>query len=155
MTEVDPAPAFAWRDCPLFTACEPRDWEQVRARAFYGAGPAGTRLWRQDETDSADLFLLLSGLCEVSRSTPVWEKPIILAEYGPGAALGSPPELAGSHHSTSLRLVADSAWLRLDRENHENLARAFPETAARLGRGFLLQERLRLRAVNQRLTALF
>lgn len=146
---------FAWRDCPLFQACETDDWDNLAAFLHPEKLLAGSLIWHEGEAAGSGLYLLGAGSLELFRQTPGWGKPIILAQFGPGSALGSLPPFCEDRHSTSLRAVTDSSWLALDEDAVTELLRRHPLTGSRLRQGLFIQERIRLRAVNQRLTTLF
>ena len=146
---------FDWQQSSLFRCCDLLDWEHFLAVATVCEKTAGSVLWKEEEISEL-LVCVLTGSLEAVKRTPDWGKPIIMAQFLPGASVG---ELifvdAVENHSTTLQVVENSKLLMLERSNAEILQRKYPETAVKLLRGAALLQLQRMRQVNQRMVALF
>ena len=147
---------FDWRNSPLFRFCESSDWELFLRVAEPCVKPAGSELWSEGESGSL-LICVLTGFLEAVKKTPGWGKPIIMAEFLPGATVGELffDDTGAGGHSTTLRVVEDVRLLVCGQEGAAVLQRDFPATAARLWRGAAYLQQHRLRQANIRLTTLF
>ena len=147
--------AFPWQQCPLFNYCDAQDWDRLQGFVESREEPKGNTIWTEGDPDSHGLILLKSGSMELFCRTPGWAKPIILAEFGPGSALGALPPANQEPHSATLLVVADASYWLLSGARATELLAQFPQTGDRLRQGIFLQERRRLRSANHRLAALF
>ncbi|MEA3333299.1 MAG: cyclic nucleotide-binding domain-containing protein [Pseudomonadota bacterium] len=158
---VEPGPSqeidFDWRSSPFFRFCESSDWEYFLRAVEMCEKPAGSRLWCEGESGNL-LICLLSGTLESVKKTPGWGKPIIMAQFHPGATVGEIISADGSSssvHSTTLQVVEDAQLLVCKPPEAALLFSDFPTTAARLWRGAAYLQQLRLRQANSRLATLF
>ncbi len=145
---------FDWRNSPLFRFCEDSDWGLFLRVAESCEKSAGSRLWTEGESGSL-LICVLSGSLEAVKKTPDWGKPIILAQFHPGATVGELVFDEMGEHSTTLRVVEDVQLLTCGPEGASTLFNNFPATAARLWHGAACLQQLRLRQANSRLATLF
>ena len=95
---------FDWRNSPLFRFCESSDWEIFVRVAETCEKPAGCLLWSEGDKGSR-LICVLKGSLEAVKKTPDWGKPIIMAEFLPGATVGEVVFDDLGEHSTTLRAV--------------------------------------------------
>jgi CRP-like cAMP-binding protein len=145
---------FAWRKAPLFSFCEAGDWENFASLTEKVEVPAATVLWREGESGIC-LYCVVRGHLEAVKKTPEWGKPIIMAEFRPGATVGAFSAGEEASHSTTLQVVEAAELLSLSSARAVQLQEKFPQTAARLWRGAAHLELCRLRQANQRLVTLF
>ena len=145
---------FDWRSSPLFRFCEESDWEFFLRTVETCEKPAGSQIWSEGES-GGQLICILTGSLEAVKKTPGWGKPIIMAEFLPGATVGELVFDDTDEHSTTLRVVEDARLLICGPEGAAILLSDFPATAARLWRGAACLQQLRLRRANARLATLF
>jgi CRP-like cAMP-binding protein len=145
---------FAWQKSPLFRFCEAADWEIFLSYVSVAEKPAGSVLWTEGE-QSCQLICVVSGSLEAVKNTPDWSKPIIMAQYHPGASVGELVFGDDCEHSTSLQVVEKASLLILDKSQAESLQQNAPVTVTRLLHGAACLQLKRLRLVNRRLATLF
>ena len=145
---------FDWRNSLLFRYFESADWELFLRAVETCEQVAGSQLWSEGESGSL-LICVLSGTLEAVKKTPDWDKPIIMAQFHPGATVGELVSTDRGLHSTTLQVVEDAQLLLCRPPEAEDLFRDFPTTAARLWRGAAYLQQLRLRQANSRLATLF
>ncbi len=145
---------FDWRNSPLFRFCEDSDWGLFLRVAEFREKSAGSQLWSEGESGGL-LICVLAGSLEAVKKTPDWGKPIILAQFHPGATVGELVFDELGEHSTTLRVVEDARLLFCRPEGAAILLRDFPATAAKIWRGAAYLQQLRLRQANARLATLF
>ncbi len=153
-SDLESGIGFDWRKSPLFRFCESSDWELILRRAETCEKPAGSQLWSEGES-GGDLICVLTGSLEAVKKTPGWGKPIIMAEFLPGATVGELFFYDADEHSTTLRVVEKARLLILGSKEAAILFSDYPATAARLWRGAAFVQQLRLRQANARLATLF
>ena len=159
---VEPRPSqkigFDWQNSPLFCFCESADWELFLRVVETCEHAAGSRLWSEGESGNL-LICILSGTLEAVKKTPGWGKPIIMAQFHPGATVGEliavDDDSSSSVHSTTLQVVDDARLLICRPPEAALLFGDYPTTAARLWRGAAYLQQLRLRQANSRLATLF
>ncbi|MEA1922174.1 MAG: cyclic nucleotide-binding domain-containing protein [Pseudomonadota bacterium] len=155
---VEPRPSqkigFDWQNSPLFCFCESADWELFLRAVETCEQAAGSRLWSEGESGNL-LICVLSGTLEAVKKTPGWGKPIIMAQFHPGATVGELVSVDSGLHSTTLHVVEDAQLLICRPPEAETLFSDFPTTAARFWRGAAYLQQLRLRQANSRLATLF
>lgn len=145
---------FDWRNSPLFRFFEECDWELFVRIAEVCEKTAGSEIWSEGGSD-AFLICILQGSLESIKKTPVWGKPIIMAEFLSGATVGEPLFADPYKHSTTLRVTEDAKLMIYEPDRVERLLEDFPSTAAKLWRGAACLQQLRLRQANARLATLF
>ena len=145
---------FDWRNSPLFNFCEESDWECFLRVVDFHEMAAGCELWSEGGSESL-LICLVSGSLESVKKTPGWGKPIIMAEFSPGATVGELVFDDLDYHSTTLRVIEDAQLLICGSQGAATLLSDSPVTAARLWRGAACLQQLRLRQANSRLATLF
>ena len=145
---------FDWSNSLLFRFCENSDWEIFLQVAESCEMSSGSKLWSEGE-GGGRLICVLSGSLEAVKKTPDWGKPVIMAEFLPGATVGELIFDDPGQHSTTLRVVTDARLLICESEGGLTLLNDFPATAARLWRGAAYLQQLRLRQANGRLATLF
>ncbi|MBN2809686.1 MAG: Crp/Fnr family transcriptional regulator [Deltaproteobacteria bacterium] len=153
-SDLPGGPDFAWRKSPLFNFCDEVDWQCFLRVSNPCAKLAGTELWIEGGNEAL-LVCLISGSLEAVKKTPGWGKPIILAEFLPGATVGELVFDSAGNHSTTLRVVEDARLLLCGAQGAAKLLNDYPATAARLWRGAAFLQQLRLRQANARLATLF
>ncbi|MCK5540254.1 MAG: cyclic nucleotide-binding domain-containing protein [Deltaproteobacteria bacterium] len=145
---------FDWRNSPLFSFCENSDWELFLRIAEFCEVSSGSQLWAEGE-GGGRLICVLGGSLEAVKKTPDWGKPVIMAEFLPGATVGELIFDDPGQHSTTLQVVKDARLLILEPEGAATLLNDFPATAARFWRGAAYLQQFRLRQANSRLATLF
>ena len=151
---LTPGVDFDWSNSPLFRFCENSDWEHFLRVAEYCEKSSGSKLWSEGEGEGR-LICVLSGSLEAVKKTPDWGKPVIMAEFLPGATVGELVFDDPGPHSTTLQVVVDARLLICEPEGAVTLLNDSPVTAARLWRGAANLQLLRLRQANARLATLF
>ncbi len=149
-----PGVDFDWRWSPLFRFCETSAWEFFLRVGEFCEMSSGSKLWSEGE-GGGRLICVLGGSLEAVKKTPDWGKPVIMAEFLPGATVGELIFDDPGQHSTTLRVVADARLLICGSDAAATLLNNFPATAARLWRGAACLQQLRLRQANSRLATLF
>ena len=149
-----PGVDFDWRRSPLFRFCENSDWEFFLRVAEFCEMSSGSKLWSEGE-GGGRLICVLGGSLEAVKKTPDWGKPVIMAEFLPGATVGELIFDDPGQHSTTLRVVEDARLLIFEPDAAVTLLNDFPVTAAKLWRGAAYLQQLRLRQANSRLATLF
>ncbi len=145
---------FDWRNAPLFRFCERSDWELFLKVTETCVKSAGSQIWSEGEI-GGQLICVLTGSLEAVKKTPDWGKPIIMAEFLPGATVGELVFDDADEHSTTLRVVEDAQLLTCGPAGAVIMLSDFPTTAARLWRGAACLQQFRLRQANARLATLF
>ncbi len=145
---------FDWRNAPLFRFYESSDWELFLKTTEICEKSAGSQIWSEGES-GGQLICVLAGSLEAVKKTPGWGKPIIMAEFLPGATVGELVFDDVDEHSTTLQVVENARLLTCGPEEAVNLLSDFPVTAARLWRGAAGLQQFRLRQANARLATLF
>ena len=153
-SDLHPRVDFDWRNSPLFRHCEDSDWELFLRFTEYCKKSARCELWVEGDSDAL-LLCILSGSLESIKKTPGWGKPIIMAEFLPGATVGELVFDEPGVHSTTLRVVEEAQLLICRPEGAARLFKESPATAGKLWRGAVSLQQHRLRQANDRLATLF
>lgn len=96
-------------ETPLFAGLTEEDWPEVLSAGTRLELGAGESMFRQGEP-GREFFLIVSGVVEVSVSSPEGDLPI--AELGAGAVVGEMSLLLGDDHSVSARTSTPAVLLR-------------------------------------------
>lgn len=145
---------FDWQKSPLFCFCEASDWDIFLKSTQLLELAAGSVIWNEGEI-SGQLVCVMSGSLEALTKTPGWGKPIIVAQFLPGASVGELVFAGKSEHSTTLQVVEAAFLLSMDESQAESLQQRSPATVAKILRGAAFLQLERLRQANRRLATLF
>lgn len=137
-TGEQPAPSPAeiielLRGVDLFGMLSDEDLERVHAKGQVRRLKQGDYLFREGDPPDA-VYVILSGVIEVVRSTPDSPEPTTVAYISPGEAMGDMAVFTGTQRRSAARVPEFADVFTLDRPAFERLARSVPgyglETAA-------------------------
>jgi NTE family protein len=121
--DSDPLPSH-----PLLALLPPGALDRLLADSAVAEYPKGTVVYREGEPCDA-IFLILSGRCEVRRSTPGGE--IVEAVTGPGDMLGDRALLNGEAHRHTAVIATHAVLLRIPASELRGLFATDPCAAGR------------------------
>ncbi len=107
---------------------------------------AGDVIMRQGDP-SASIHFVLSGKARAQRARRTDDRPVTLAEFGPGAVVGEMGVVIDIPRSATVTAMEPTETLELDAPNFDRVAKAYPILHRVIAR--LLSERLR--ATEQRI----